>query len=124
MTPAASPRSATLQTIEQIAANAERVRAQLAGYLSFEGENAAIMVNNVDWLGKVTLIEYLRDVGKHFTVNDMMAKESVRSRVESGEDGISYTEFSYMILQAMDFQHLFDTYGCTSRSAATTSGET
>ncbi len=111
--PSGKSEERTLQTIEQIAANAERVRAQLAGYLSFEGENAAIMVNNADWLGKVTLLEYLRDVGKHFTVNHMMAKESVRSRVESGEDGISYTEFSYMILQAMDFQHLFDTYGCT-----------
>ena len=111
--PSGKSEERTLQTIEQIAANAERVRAQLAGYLSFEGENAAIMVNNVDWLGKVTLLEYLRDAGKHFTINHMMAKESVRSRVESNEDGISYTEFSYMILQALDFQHLFDTYGCT-----------
>lgn len=111
--PSGKSEERTLQTIEQIAANAERVRAQLAGYLSFEGENAAIMVNNADWLGKMTLLEYLRDVGKHFTVNHMMAKESVRSRVESGEQGISYTEFSYMILQAIDFQHLFDLHGCT-----------
>jgi tyrosyl-tRNA synthetase len=111
--PSGKSEERNLLTPEQVAANAERVRSQLAGYLSFEGENAAIMVNNADWLGKVTLLEYLRDVGKHFTVNHMMAKESVRSRVESGEQGISYTEFSYMILQAMDFQHLFDTYNCT-----------
>ncbi len=111
--PSGKSEERNLLTTEQVAANAERVRSQLAGYLSFEGENAAIMVNNADWLGKVTLLEYLRDVGKHFTVNHMMAKESVRSRVESGEQGISYTEFSYMILQAIDFKHLFDTYGCT-----------
>ena len=100
-------------TAEQVADNAERVRDQLSGYLSFEGENAAIMVNNMDWLGKMTLIEYLRDVGKHFTINHMMAKESVKSRIESREHGISYTEFSYMILQAADFQHLYDELGCT-----------
>ncbi len=100
-------------TAEQVAHNAERVRDQLSGYLSFEGENAAIMVNNIDWLGKMTLIEYLRDIGKHFTINHMMAKESVKSRIESREHGISYTEFSYMILQAADFQHLYDELGCT-----------
>ena len=99
-------------TTEQVAHNAERVRDQLKGYLDFTGENAAIMVNNFDWLGKMTLIDYLRDVGKHFTINHMMAKESVKGRIESREHGISYTEFSYMILQAVDFQHLFDDYGC------------
>jgi tyrosyl-tRNA synthetase len=111
--PSGKSEERNLLTVEQVAANAERVRSQLAGYLSFEGENAAIMVNNVDWLDKMTLLEYLRDVGKHFTVNHMMAKESVRSRVESSEQGISYTEFSYMILQAIDFRHLFDDYDCT-----------
>ncbi|HZC04010.1 MAG TPA: tyrosine--tRNA ligase [Ktedonobacterales bacterium] len=100
-------------TMEQVERNAERVRAQLSGYLSFEGENAAIMVNNIDWLGKMTLIEYLRDVGKHFTINNMMAKESVKSRIESREHGISYAEFSYMILQATDFLHLYDAMDCT-----------
>lgn len=100
-------------TPEQVAHNAERVRQQLSGYLSFEGENAAIMVNNADWLGKMTLIDYLRDIGKHFTVNHMMAKESVKSRIESREHGISYTEFSYMILQATDYLHLYDTLDCT-----------
>lgn len=99
-------------TEEQVTHNAERVRQQLSGYLDFEGENPAIMVNNVDWLGKMTLIEYLRDVGKYFTVNHMMAKESVKTRIESQEHGISYAEFSYMILQAADFQHLYDEYDC------------
>ncbi|HEY7850803.1 MAG TPA: tyrosine--tRNA ligase [Ktedonobacterales bacterium] len=102
-------------TMEQVQHNAERVRQQLSGYLSFEGENAAIMVNNVDWLGKMTLIEYLRDIGKHFTINHMMAKESVKSRLESREHGISYAEFSYMILQAADFLHLYDTMGCVAQ---------
>src|SRR5579875_132735 len=102
-----------LQTTEQILANAERVRQQLSGYLSFEGPNAAIMVNNYDWLNAISLIEYLRDVGKHFSVNAMVAKESVRERFENREQGISYTEFSYMILQAIDYRHLFDVYGCT-----------
>ena len=111
--PSGKSEERNLLTLEQVAANAERIRAQLAGYLSFEGENAAIMVNNADWLGKMSLMEFLRDAGKHFTVNHMMAKESVRSRVENSEEGISFTEFSYMILQAVDFRHLFDTYGCT-----------
>jgi tyrosyl-tRNA synthetase len=111
--PSGKSEERVLLSLEQVAANAERVRSQLAGYLSFEGENAAIMVNNANWLGKMTLMEFLRDAGKHFTVNHMMAKESVRSRVESREEGISYTEFSYMLLQAVDYQHLFDEYGCT-----------
>ncbi len=102
-----------LLTAEQVATNAERVRQQLSGYLAFEGPNAAIMVNNLDWLGKLTLIDYLRDVGKHFSVNVMLAKDSVRSRFENQDQGISYTEFSYMILQAIDFQHLYDDLGCT-----------
>ena len=81
------------------------------------------MVNNLDWLAKVTLIEYLRDIGKHFSVNAMMAKESVRARLES-ESGISYTEFSYMIVQAIDYLRLYEDHGCRSRSAGTTSGAT
>ncbi len=101
-----------LLSTEEVAANAAGVREQLARYMSFEGENAAIMVNNLDWLGQMTLIEYLRDIGKHFSVNAMLAKESVKSRI-AGEAGISYTEFSYMVLQATDFLHLFDAFGCT-----------
>jgi tyrosyl-tRNA synthetase len=98
---------------EQVAENAERIRRQLEPFLSFEGENGAVMLNNADWLGKMTLIEYLRDIGKHFSVNMMIAKESVRARLEDREQGISYTEFSYMILQAIDYLHLFDAFHCT-----------
>ena len=107
-----------LLTPEQVAAHAARIRDQLAGYLTFEGPAAAIMVNNADWLDKMTLIEYLRDIGKHFSVNTMLAKESVKTRMAS-EQGISYTEFSYMILQATDFLHLFDTYDCTVQVGGT-----
>jgi len=107
-----------LLTPEQVVEHSARIRDQLAGYLTFEGPAAAIMVNNADWLGKMTLIEYLRDIGKHFSVNTMLAKESVKTRMAS-EQGISYTEFSYMILQATDFLHLFDAYGCTVQVGGT-----
>lgn len=102
-----------LQTIEQVNENALQIRRQLEPFLSFDEHDGAIMVNNLDWLGKVTLIEYLRDIGKHFSVNVMLAKDSVRNRLENRDQGISYTEFSYMVLQSMDFLHLFDEYHCT-----------
>ncbi|MGZ3584173.1 MAG: tyrosine--tRNA ligase [Ktedonobacterales bacterium] len=102
-----------LLTQEQVAEYSERIRRQLEGFLSFEGPAAAITVNNADWLGKMTLIEYLRDIGKHFSVNAMLAKDSVKNRLENREQGISYTEFSYMIVQATDFLHLYDAFGCT-----------
>ncbi len=98
---------------EQVAENAARIRDQLAGYLSFEGPNAAILLNNADWLNHMSLIDYLRDIGKHFSVNAMLAKEAVRSRLDDREHGISYTEFSYMLVQATDFLHLYDELGCT-----------
>jgi tyrosyl-tRNA synthetase len=101
-----------LLSAEDVAANAARAREQLSHYLDFSGKNAAIMVNNAEWLEKLTLIEYLRDVGKHFSMNAMLGKESVKARLES-ESGISYTEFSYMVLQATDYLHLFDSFGCT-----------
>jgi tyrosyl-tRNA synthetase len=101
-----------LLTPEQVITYSARIRDQLAGYLSFDGPSAAILVNNADWLGTMTLIEYLRDIGKHFTVNTMLSKESVKARLGS-ESGISYTEFSYMVLQATDYLHLFDAHGCT-----------
>lgn len=103
----------TLLTLEQVAINAQAIRNQVARFVSFEGENAAVMVNNLDWIGPLTYIEWLRDVGKYFTVNYMTAKESVRSRLEDREQGISYTEFSYMLLQAYDFYELNKTLGCT-----------
>lgn len=111
--PSGKSEERVLLTTEQVAENAEHIRSQLERFLSFEGENGAVMVNNADWLGKMTLIEYLRDIGKHFSVNVMMAKESVRARLEDRAQGISYTEFSYMILQSIDFLHLFDHFNCT-----------
>ena len=105
-----------LLTVEQIEANLEKVKAQLASVLDFEVKsNPAVMVNNGDWLSKLNLLEFLRDTGKHFTVNYMLAKDSVKSRIER-EDGISYTEFSYMLLQAYDFLHLYENYGCTMQT--------
>jgi tyrosyl-tRNA synthetase len=108
-----------LLTLEQIAANVEAVRPQLSRFVSFEGANAAIVVNNADWTQPVGYLEWLRTVGKHFTVNYMAAKESVRRRLEDREQGISYTEFSYMLIQANDFRHLFQTYGCTIQAGGT-----
>jgi tyrosyl-tRNA synthetase len=102
-----------LLTIEQVEANVEGIRGQLARVLDFENTAApARLVNNAEWLTKLGAIEFMRDVGKHFTVNAMLAKESVRRRVES-EEGISYTEFSYSLLQAYDYLVLFDRFGCT-----------
>jgi tyrosyl-tRNA synthetase len=102
-----------LLAAEQVAEYAARIRDQLAGYLDFDGPTPALIMNNADWLNTITLIEYLRDIGKHFSVNMMLAKESVKARLEDREQGISYTEFSYMIVQATDFLHLYDAFGCT-----------
>ncbi len=81
--------------------------------LSYEGENAAQVVNNFDWFRNISYLGFLRDIGKHFTVNHMIAKESVRARLEDRDQGISYTEFSYMLLQAYDFYRLHKDRGCT-----------
>lgn len=102
-----------LLTASQVEENIVGIREQLSRFLDFEArENPAVIVNNHDWLGSATIIEFLRDVGKHFTVNYMLAKESVKRRVAS-EDGISYTEFSYMLLQAYDYLVLNERYGCS-----------
>lgn len=101
-----------LLTPEATAENARGIRRQLECFVSFEGTHGAIMVDNSDWIHPFSYVDWLRDVGKHFTVNYMLAKESVRRRLEDREHGISYTEFSYMLLQAYDFLHLYDTYGC------------
>jgi tyrosyl-tRNA synthetase len=87
----------------------ERVRRQVARILSFEGDNAAVIVNNYDWTKDLPTLDFLRDIGKHFPVNRMLAREVVRSRLEAG---ISYTEFSYVLLQSMDYLRLFERYGC------------
>ena len=97
---------------EQIEANVESIKQQLAHFLDFEVKtNPARLMNNADWLLSLNLVDFLRDIGKHFTVNYMIAKESVKNRLER-EEGISFTEFSYMLLQSYDFLHLFDAEGC------------
>lgn len=102
----------TLLTKEQVEANCLGIRAQLERFLDFNGANAARMVNNGDWLGAISLLDFLRDIGKHFSVNVMLARESVRARLEDRDHGISYTEFSYSLLQAYDFLHLSDALDC------------
>jgi tyrosyl-tRNA synthetase len=97
---------------EELAANLAGIRAQLERFMDFgPGPTGALIVNNADWTRGMGYLEFLRDVGKHLTINYMMAKESVRARLD-GETGISYTEFSYMLLQAWDFVHLSRAYGC------------
>src|SRR5581483_10116055 len=97
---------------EQIAKNVVGIRGVVSRFLDLTGANPALVVNNGDWFQGVSFIDFLRDVGKHFTVNHMLAKESVRARLEDREHGISYTEFSYMLLQAFDFLKLFEHEGC------------
>jgi len=105
-----------LLSVEQVQANVEAIKPQLARFLDFEVKsNPARLVNNADWLCTIPLMDFLRDVGKYFTVNYMIAKDSVKSRLER-EEGISYTEFSYMLLQAYDFVQLYDRFGCTMQS--------
>jgi tyrosyl-tRNA synthetase len=102
-----------LLTKERLAENLEGIRGQLAHFLDFENKtNPALLLNNADWLTTVGMVDFLRDVGKHFTVNYMLAKESVKQRYERG-DGISFTEFSYMLLQSYDFLMLHDSHNCT-----------
>ena len=102
-----------LLSAEQIDENVSSVKQQLERFLDFGvAPNAARMVNNADWLASVDVLSFLRDTGKHFTVSYMLQKESVSRRLES-EEGISFTEFSYVVLQAFDFLQLFDRYGCT-----------
>ena len=99
---------------EKLRANLEGIRPQLERFVDMEGEaeSRALLLDNAQWLREVNLLDFLRDVGKHFTVNDMVNKESVRSRLERPEVGISYTEFSYMLLQAYDFLHLNTHHDC------------
>jgi len=111
--PSGKSQERVLLAAGQIDQNVAGVRHQLERFLEFgSGPGAARIVNNADWLGRIDLLSFLRDAGKHFTVNYMLQKESVHRRLES-EDGISYTEFSYLVLQAYDFLQLFDHYGCT-----------
>jgi len=96
---------------EVVAEWTERIRRQIEPFLDFAGDSAARMVNNLDWTADLSALDLLRDIGKHFRVNRMLAKEAVSARLNS-EEGISYTEFSYQILQALDYLELFRRYGC------------
>ena len=98
-----------LLSLEDVKHNAECLKQQLSHFVDFEGDNKAILANNYDWISQLSVIDFLRDYGKCFNVSYMIAKDTVASRLERG---ISYTEFSYMILQAMDFLHLYRTYNC------------
>src|SRR3954453_22303891 len=99
-----------LNSAETVKDWVERVRRQIEPFLSFEGENAATMVNNLDWTENLSTIDFLRDIGKHFPVNRMLARDVVRTRLEAG---ISYTEFSYVLLQSMDYLNLYRDHGVT-----------
>lgn len=96
----------SLNTAETVAGWVDSIRGQLEPFLSFEGENAAVMANNHDWFGGMSCLDFLRDIGKHFSVNAMLAKESVKQRIERDDVGISFTEFSYALLQGYDFAEL------------------
>ena len=111
--PSGKSRERNLITVEEVRRNVEGVRPQLAHFLDFDcGANSALLLNNYDWLSSHSFLEVLRDVGKYFSVNSLIAREYVRSRLEDPDKGISYTEFSYVLLQAMDFRHLYEAHGC------------
>ena len=101
-----------LNTPDVISGWVDKIRGQVSPFLDFEGPNAAIMANNYDWFGGMGALEFLRDIGKHFSVNAMIKKESVQQRISRDEQGISYTEFSYSLLQGYDFAELNKRYGC------------
>jgi tyrosyl-tRNA synthetase len=109
-----------LQTPDQVAHNIAAIQVQLRKFLDFDTPaNPARLVNNADWIGPITFLEFLRDTGKYITVNSMVAKDSVRSRMEDRGTGISFTEFSYMLLQGYDFYHLRNALGCELQVGAT-----
>lgn len=101
----------SLNSAETVAGWVESIRSQLTPFLSFEGENAAIMANNADWFGKMNCLDFLRDIGKHFSVNAMLNKESVKQRIDRDGAGISFTEFAYSLLQGYDFAELNKRHG-------------
>lgn len=100
----------TLNSLDTVKSWVEKVRTQVSGYVSFEGDNRATVVNNYDWTAGLSVLDYLRDIGKHFPVNRMLARDVVRNRLE---DGISYTEFSYVLLQSLDYLNLYRDHGVT-----------
>ncbi|HLY84260.1 MAG TPA: tyrosine--tRNA ligase, partial [Acidimicrobiales bacterium] len=109
--PSAKTDERALLSPAQLEANKAGIQAQLERFVDLSA-GGALLVDNAEWLGTVGLLEFLRDVGKLFTVNEMIRKDSIRSRLEGREQGISFTEFSYLLLQAWDFLQLFDRHGC------------
>lgn len=107
--PSGKKEERSLQTLEAVLHNASCLQGQLTKIFDFEGENGAVMVNNYDWIGKIDMVTFLRDYGKYIGINYMLAKDTIASRLESG---ISFTEFTYTILQGIDFNHLYDNYNC------------
>ena len=101
----------TLLSREDVRKNAEGIKNVLSRFLSFEGNSSASIVNNLDWIGEFSFVDFIRDVGKHVRITEMLARDSVKSRLDTG-GGLSFTEFSYQILQAYDFYHLFRERGC------------
>lgn len=108
----------TLLTHDALARNLAGIRRQVEQYLDLS-PGAGLVLNNAEWLCELNLVEFLRDIGKHFSVNQMMVRDSVRTRLETREQGLSYTEFTYMLLQAYDFLALHDRHGCTLQMGAT-----
>jgi len=103
----------TLLTKEKSEENAAAIRIQLSRFFDLSSDDRALMLNNVDWLARLNLVDFLRDIGKHFSVNEMIKRDSVRTRLEERDQGISFTEFSYMLLQAYDFLYLCQRHDCT-----------
>lgn len=103
-----------LLSADDVEKNVESIKRQLQKFFTFEGKSAAQMINNNDWLSNISLIEWLREVGKYFSINYMLGKESVKRRLDDRdrEEGLSYTEFSYMLMQSYDFLYLYDNYNC------------
>ena len=111
--PSGKSKERNLITLEAVQHNIEGVKVQLKKFLNFDcGENSALLLNNYDWLSKITFLDVLHDIGKYFSINNLIAREYIRSRLEDPEKGISYTEFSYVLLQAMDFKYLNEHYNC------------
>jgi tyrosyl-tRNA synthetase len=111
--PSGKSQERNLLSVDTLRANVEGMREQIRSFLDFNcGANSALLVNNYDWVAPWSYLEFLRDIGKLFPVNVMLAKDSVKTRLERTDSGLSYTEFSYMLLQAYDFTHLYKEYGC------------
>jgi tyrosyl-tRNA synthetase len=111
--PSGKSEERNLLSVDQLRANVVAMGEQMRRFLDFDaGDQSAVLVNNFDWMNRFSYLDFLRDIGKNFPVNVMLGKDSVKSRLERTDSGLSYTEFSYMLLQAYDFVHLHDEHGC------------